>query len=75
MEIIEFNAGDPDLIDRAFAVSNAAHDADTPENPAPAERFFKTLFTHAFPGRDNHWFACRRGRRIARPHPSQLLHR
>jgi GNAT superfamily N-acetyltransferase len=61
VEIIEFNAGDPDLIDQAFAVFTAAHHADTPENPAPVERFFKTLFTHVFPGRERHWFACVEG--------------
>lgn len=58
MEIIEFNAGDPDLIDRAFALLTAAHDADTPENPDLPERFFRTLFTHTFPGRKRHWFAA-----------------
>ncbi|MDA1360004.1 GNAT family N-acetyltransferase [Glycomyces luteolus] len=58
MKIIEFSAADPELIAQAFAVSTAAHRADTPENPAPVERFFTTLFTHAFPGRENYWFAC-----------------
>ncbi|MFC3494327.1 GNAT family N-acetyltransferase [Glycomyces rhizosphaerae] len=58
MEIIELNAEDPDFVEQAFAVLTAAHHADTPENPAPVERFFKTLFTHAFPGRANHWFGC-----------------
>ncbi len=58
MEIIEFNAGDPDLIDRSFALLTAAHDADTPENPDLPERFFRTLFTHTFPGRERHWFAA-----------------
>jgi GNAT superfamily N-acetyltransferase len=58
VDIIEFKAGDTDLIDRAFAIATAAHDADTPENPASSERFFKTLFTHVFPGRERHWFAA-----------------
>jgi GNAT superfamily N-acetyltransferase len=58
VEIIEFKAGDTDLIDRAFAIATAAHEADTPENPAIAERFFRTLFSHPFPGRERHWFAA-----------------
>ncbi|MDA1366722.1 GNAT family N-acetyltransferase [Glycomyces algeriensis] len=58
MEIIEMDPETPGLVAQAFAVLTAAHGADTPENPAPVERFFKTLFTHAFPGRENHWFAC-----------------
>ena len=41
MEIIEFNAGDPDLIDRAFALLTAAHHADTPENPDLPERLLQ----------------------------------
>ncbi|MCC3764270.1 GNAT family N-acetyltransferase [Glycomyces sp. TRM65418] len=58
MEIIEFKAGDTDLIDRAFAIATAAHHADTPENPAVPERFFRTLFTHVMPGRERYWFAA-----------------
>jgi GNAT superfamily N-acetyltransferase len=58
MEIIEFDAADTALVDQAFTLLAAAHRADTPENPVPAERFFKTLFTHAFPGRENHWYGC-----------------
>jgi len=58
MEIIEFNGDDPALVEQAFALLTAAHRADTPENPAPVERFFTTLFTHAFPGRENHWYGC-----------------
>jgi GNAT superfamily N-acetyltransferase len=58
VEIIEFKVGDTDLIDRAFAIATAAHHADTPENPLVAERFFRTLFTHPFPGRERHWFAA-----------------
>ncbi|WP_030161364.1 GNAT family N-acetyltransferase [Glycomyces sp. NRRL B-16210] len=58
MQIIEFDKAAPDLIDRAFALRVAVHRADTPENPAPVERFFKTMFTHQFPGRENHWFAA-----------------
>jgi len=58
MEIIEFEANHPDLIDQAFALLTDAHHADTPENPAPAERFFKTLFTHVMPGRERHWYAA-----------------
>ncbi|MEU6859506.1 GNAT family N-acetyltransferase [Glycomyces sp. NPDC046736] len=61
MEIIEFDAKRPDLIDQAFALIAAAHDADTPENPSQTERFFKTTFTHAFPGREKHWFAALEG--------------
>ncbi|MEV3937044.1 GNAT family N-acetyltransferase [Glycomyces sp. NPDC049804] len=57
MKINEFSAEDRELIEEAFAVMTAAHQADTPENPAPVERFFKTLFTHALPGRENHWYA------------------
>lgn len=56
MKIIEFSAEDPELVEEAFAVLTAAHRADTPENPATAERFFKALFTHAFPGRENRWY-------------------
>jgi GNAT superfamily N-acetyltransferase len=56
VEIIEFSAEDAARIEQAFALLTAAHVADTPENPAPVERFFKALFTHAFPGRENHWF-------------------
>ncbi|HEX2144937.1 MAG TPA: GNAT family N-acetyltransferase [Glycomyces sp.] len=57
MNIIEVGAGDTDLIDQAYALLTAAHRADTPENPPVTERFFKALFTHAFPGRERHWFA------------------
>ncbi|SDD64626.1 GNAT family N-acetyltransferase [Glycomyces harbinensis] len=58
MEIIEFGAEDPDLIDRAYAILTAAHQADIPENPCSPERFFRTLFSHVFPGRERHWFAA-----------------
>jgi GNAT superfamily N-acetyltransferase len=58
VKITEFSAEAPELVEQAFAVATAAHRADTPENPAPVERFFKTLFSHAFPGRENHWYAC-----------------
>ncbi|WP_335987366.1 hypothetical protein [Glycomyces sp. MUSA5-2] len=58
MSIIEFSADDAVLIDRAFAILIAAHDADTPENPTYPERYFRTLFTHVFPGRERYWFAA-----------------
>ncbi|MFG3341547.1 GNAT family N-acetyltransferase [Glycomyces sp. NPDC048151] len=58
MEIIEFNAEDTGLVEQAYALLTAAHRTDTPENPAPVERFFKALFTHPFPGRENRWYAC-----------------
>ncbi|MCD0444929.1 GNAT family N-acetyltransferase [Glycomyces sp. A-F 0318] len=58
MEIIEFDAGDADLIDQSYAILTAAHRADTPENPAAPERYFRTLFTHVIPGRERHWFAA-----------------
>ncbi|THV30617.1 GNAT family N-acetyltransferase [Glycomyces paridis] len=58
MRIIEFDKARPDLIDRTFALLTAAHEADTPENPEPVERFYKTMFTHLFPGRRKHWFAA-----------------
>jgi GNAT superfamily N-acetyltransferase len=58
VEIIEFSAERPDLIDQAYALITAAHDADTPENPVMTERFFATTFTHSFPGRERHWFAA-----------------
>ncbi|SDL76707.1 hypothetical protein SAMN05216298_5132 [Glycomyces sambucus] len=58
MKIIEFGAADKDLIDQTYAIITAAHDADTPENPAYTERFFRTLFSHVMPGRERHWFAA-----------------
>ncbi|HLU26858.1 MAG TPA: GNAT family N-acetyltransferase, partial [Glycomyces sp.] len=58
MQIIEFNASDPDLIDETFGVLLAAHAADTPENPVPVRRFYTTTFTHAWPGRSRRWFAA-----------------
>ncbi|MFB9661628.1 hypothetical protein ACFQS3_02800 [Glycomyces mayteni] len=58
MKIIEFNAADTDPIDRSFAILNAAHHADAPENPTYTERFFRALFTHLMPGRARHWFAA-----------------
>lgn len=58
MQIIEFDRTAPDLIDQAVALRVAVHRADTPENPEPVERFFRTMFAHVFPGRENHWFAA-----------------
>jgi GNAT superfamily N-acetyltransferase len=58
VKIIEFKAPDADLIDQAYDILTAAHEADTPENPKSPERFFRTLFTHVMPGRERHWFAA-----------------
>ena len=58
MQLIEFGASDPHLIDGVFDLLAAAHAADTPENPVPARRFFETTFTHQWPGRNRRWFAA-----------------